>query len=136
MRQYSNLCSGPIDHSDLVQFLPQSLPLIPPIFHDWGQLTEHGVGLYGAISAELTNAAQRVTKEVTLGTELGPKKRYFAELIVGPDLLDRDSGKMRYTPDVEHRIVGMFSFKKYTLLVQVAPILHATMEYYLRLKEN
>ena len=25
----------------------------------------------------------------------------------------------------------MFSFKKYTLLVQVAPILHATMEYYL-----
>ena len=135
--QYSDLFSGPIDHDDVMRFLSQSLPTISPIFHEWGQITEHGIGLYGAISAELTNAAQRSAKEVTLGTELGPKKRFFAELIVGPDLLDRDSGKMRYTPDVEHRIVGIFSFKKYTLLAQVAPILHAAMEYYLdKGKEN
>lgn len=51
---------------------------------------------------------------------------------MGPDLLDRESGKMRYTPDVDHRITGIFSVKKYTLLVQIAPILQAAMEYYLR----
>lgn len=130
--RYCNTFFGPIDTDDLMGFLSQGLPMVSSMFHEWNYLTQTGYGLYGIASAALINAAQRATKEVTLGTELGNKKHFFAELYVGPDLLDRESGKMRYTPDVDHRITGIFSVKKYTLLVQIAPILQAAMEYYLR----
>ena len=122
--------------SELMGFLSQGLPMVSSMFHEWNYLTQKGYGLYGIASAELINAAQRASKEVTLGTELGSKKHFFAELYVGPDISDRESGKMRYTPDVDHYITGIFSIKKYTLLVQIAPILQAAMEYYLHLNKQ
>ena len=129
--KFSNTFTGPIDTDDLLVFLSNNLSALSPIFHEWSYITQVGYGIYGAVSAGITNAVQKSLNEVSLGTELGEKRRFFAELYIGPDLLNRASGKMRYTPDVEHRISGIMSFKKYTLLVQIAPILQAAMEYYL-----
>lgn len=129
--KFSNTFTGPIDTDDLLVFLSNNLSELSPIFHEWSYITQEGYGIYGAVSAGITNAAQKSLNEVSLGTELVEKRHFFAELYIGPDLLDRASGKMRYTPDVVHRISGLMSFKKYTLLVQIAPILQAAMEYYL-----
>ena len=129
--KFSNTFTGPIDTDDLLVFLSNNLSVLSPIFHEWSYITQEGYGIYGAVSAGITNAVQKSLNEVSLGSELGEKRRFFSELYIGPDLLDRASGKMRYTPDVEHRISGIMSFKKYTLLVQIAPILQAAMEYYL-----
>lgn len=129
--KFSNTFTGPIDTDDLLVFLSNNLSALSPIFHEWSYITQVGYGIYGAVSAGITNTVQKSLNEVSLGTELGEKRHFFAELYIGPDLLNRASGKMRYTPDVEHRISGIMSLKKYTLLVQIAPILQAAMEYYL-----
>ena len=132
--KFSNAFTGPVDTEDLLVFLSNNLSALSPVFHEWSYITQEGYGVYGVISAELINAAQKSLNEVSLGTKLGEKGGFLAELYVGLDIRDRASGKMRYTPDVEHRISGLMSFKKYTLLVQIAPVLQAAMEYYLTLK--
>lgn len=129
--RYSNVFFDSIDIDHLARFLSESLPLVSPIFQQWGKMTQVGYSVSGVISAQVANSLERAANEVTIGTELSPKNKFFAELAIGPDLLDRASGRLRYTPWLEHRIVGVFSIKKYTLLVQIAPILQAAMEYYL-----
>ena len=52
--------------------------MVSSMFHEWNYLTQKGYGLYGIVSAELINAAQRASKKVTLGTELGSEKHFFA----------------------------------------------------------
>lgn len=134
--RYTSVFSDPLDLADLQEFLSESLPKISPMFQQWSPMTQVGYGFRGVLTAEMTNAMQRAAHEVTIGTELGPKNKFFAELTIYPDQQDPTSGKVWYVPGVEHRIVGIFSFKKYTLLVQIAPILQAAVTYYLELKRQ
>lgn len=131
--KYANTYTEALDTEDLATFLTENLHAISPMFHEWTQIREEGLSVAGVISAEAVNSMQDSCKEVTLGSPLGlsTSSSYLAMITVGPCLSDPDSGLMRYAPNVEHRIVGFMSFKKYTLLVKTAPILQAAMEYYL-----
>ena len=64
----------------------------------------------------LEQLAEQMCIRDRIGTELSPKNKFFAELAIGPDLLDRASGRLRYTPWLEHRIVGCLLYTSSTAL--------------------
>lgn len=136
--RYDGKFKGNIDLEDLMQFLNTHLTYLSPHFHEWGFLTREGIGVRGALLTSMAESASEKLKEIRLCTGFGEKEWRLAVIYIRPDILNPDSGQMEYFADVENKISGLpflshsTGFSKYVDLVKIAPILQATMEYYLK----
>lgn len=137
--KYDGKFEGSVDLEDLIQFLNTHLTYLSPHFHEWGLLSREGLGVRGALLTSMAESASERLKEVRLCTGFGEREWRLAVLYIRPDILQPDSGQMEYFADVENKISGLpflshsTGFSKYVDLVKTAPILQATMEYYLKI---
>lgn len=137
--KYDGKFEGNVDLEDLIQFLNMNLTYLSPYFHEWGFLTREGFGVRGALLTSLAESTSERLKEIRLCTGFGEKEWRLAVLYIRPDILQPDSGQMEYFADVENKISGLpflshsTGFSKYVDMVKIAPILQATMEYYLKI---
>lgn len=137
--KYDGKFYGNVDLQDLIQFLNTHLSYLSPYFHEWGILTREGISVRGALLTSMAESASERLKEVRLCTGFGEREWRLAVLYIRPDILKHDSGEMEYFADVENKISGLpflshsTGFSKYMDMVKIAPILQATMEYYLKI---
>ena len=137
--KYSAKFEGDIDTDDLITFLNKHLRYLYPYFHEWGHIKREALSVRGAVELTVEDSMRRYMEEINLCTEFGEKQRRLSVISIRPDAENRNPGKMEYYIDVENRIEGAsflshdMGFAKYQCLSQVAPILQAAMEYYLKI---
>lgn len=128
---YSGEFTGDIDINDLFVFLNEHLKHIHPDFHEWGYLSK--IGLLQAVE----NSIARETEEVRICSEFGPNRKHLVAFYIKPKTVDAKPGEKLYFVDalkngflVDGRAAG---FLGHGALIRTAPILQATMEYYLKI---
>lgn len=126
--------NGNIDIDDFRSFLDKYLPYISPDFHKWGYLSKKGL-----VNA-LGNAAERAVQEVHICAEFGAKRKRLVEIWIRPKDTNETSGGQRYGVGAEKNgfmLDGRMSgFIAHGTLIRTAPLLQATMEYYLKLNNK
>lgn len=129
---YSGEFTGDIDINDLFVFLNEHLKHIHPHFHEWGYLSKKG------LLQEVENSIARATEEVRICSEFGPDRKHLVAFYIKPKTVDAKPGEKLYFVDalkngflVDGRAAG---FLGHGALIRTAPILQATMMYYLKTK--
>lgn len=130
--KFSGKFDGNIDPDEFLLFLNGHLRQLSPYFHNCGYLDQRG-GLITTIGTAVSNAL----KEVNLCCECGSKKKSLATICIRPDGTNPDSGRMQYIVGairngflIDGRAAG---FLGHACLFKTAPIMQATMEYYLKI---
>lgn len=138
--KYGGKFEGNINIDDLIPFLGEHLSYLHPYFQQWGYVERSTYGIRSAVSEAVANSIRNSLKEVSICSAFGKKQRRIILITIRPDVEKNSLGKMEYYFTVENRIeaTGILSFlshdtgfEKYKCLVQISPILHAAMEYYL-----
>lgn len=115
-----------IDVENLVSFLDTKLQYLHPYFHEWGQIRQAGFGVRGTIAAEAINSAADRYNEVMLGTEFGEKPSCYIKFNIKNDITAESPGY-----SVGAAMINLH-ISRYAAIVKAAPVLQATMEYYLK----
>lgn len=130
-RKFYGEFEGEIDIEGFHAFMDAHLKTLSPYFHECGYLDRRG-GLLTMIG----NAASRAAQEVTLACVCGPKKKSMATICIRPDITNPASGRKEYFVDATYRGFLIDSrasgFLAHACLIKTAPVLSATMEYYLK----
>lgn len=127
--KFSGEIDGHVEADELIQFLNEKLAYLSPYFHEWGYLKEYVSLNMGGVSVAKMDITSN--SELALCTEFGEKKSLFSLLYIRPDVLNRDSGQMKYICNVKLRNADI-RCEKYACAVKTAPILQAAVEYYLK----
>ena len=130
--KYSGEFTGDINIDDLFDFLNGRLKHIHPDFNEWGYLSKKG------LLPILENAIANATEEVRICSEFGSKRKNLITLYIKPKTIDAKPGEKLYFVDalkngflVDGRAAG---FLGHGTLIRTAPILQASMEYYIKSK--
>lgn len=115
-----------IDVESLISFLDVKLQYLHPYFHEWGQIRQAGFGVRGVIVAEAVNSAADRYNEVMLGTEFGEKPSCYIKFNIKNDITAESPGY-----SVGAAMINLH-ISRYAAIVKAAPVLQATMEYYLK----
>lgn len=115
-----------INIEDLLSFLNTRLMYLQPYFHEWGYIRQAGMGVQGTLVASAVNSAADQANEVILGTEFGEKRSCFVKFNIKNDVTAINAGYSIGAAMINMRI------SRYVSIVKAAPVLQATMEYYLK----
>ena len=128
--KYSGKIAYTVDPEEVLAFLGGHLKIVSLDFHQCGFLEIHG-----GLLAHLEKGMAKERREVNLCAEYKSKKN-LAILRLGRDASAPDSGRMQYSAStkrggflIDGRAAG---FLGHACLIRTAPIMQATMEYYLK----
>ena len=124
--------AGDVDINELFAFLNEHLKQISPDFHEWGYLS--GKGLLPAVEKAMANAAG----EIRICSEFGHDRKNLVVLYIRPKMVDAKPGEKLFFLNalkngflVDGRAAG---FLGHGALIRTAPILQATVKYYIESK--
>ena len=126
--------NGDINIEELFLFLNEYLKYIHSDFNEWGYLEKSGV------LPLLENIVVDGTKEIRICSEFGLKKKRLIIFYIRPYMTDEKPDEKLYSVDavkngflVDGRAAGFLGHKT---LIRTAPILQASMEYYLKSRKQ
>jgi hypothetical protein len=133
--KFSGSYTGDINIDDLLAFLSTVLIQIHPYFHEWGYLSKEGL-----IPSLIENPLSGILHEIRICSEFGAKKKHLITLYIKPKSADATSnGKAYYNISaIKNGVILDWradGFHGHGSLIRTAPILQASMEYYLLLND-